>query len=125
VTALVDGKGRALQLALTPGQRHDQMAAMEIGIPESRQIVGDKRYDGNELRERIEERGSQHCIPARNGRKEPASHRKSHYKKRPRLANIFERVKRHRQIATRYEKLALHFLAFLHLVAVLEWLKAL
>jgi len=124
VTALVDGKGRALQLALAPGQRHDQVAAKEIAIPEGCHIVADKGYDGDELRERIEERGSQHCIPAKSGRKNPATHHKGHCKKRHRVENFFQRVKRHRRTRTRCEKLALHFLAFLHLVAVLDCLKS-
>ena len=37
--------------------------------------------------------------------------------------NFFQRIKRWRRISMRFEKLARNFLAFLHLAAVLVWLR--
>lgn len=58
--------------------RHDQVDTMEIAIPEGCPIVAEKGHDGDELRERIEERGNLHWMPARRGRKEPSSHHNGH-----------------------------------------------
>ena len=123
VTALVDGKGRALQLTLSPGQRNDMIAAEEIIIPKEKRIVADKGYDGDRFRERIKKAGSKPCIPPRSGRINPASCHRGYYARRHRVENFFQRVKRLRRIGTRYEKLDLTFLAFLHLAAVLDWIK--
>ncbi|MEO6245171.1 MAG: transposase, partial [Opitutaceae bacterium] len=39
-----------------------------------------------------------------------------------RVENFFCRLKRHRRISTRYEKLARTYLAFVQFAAVLDWL---
>jgi len=123
VTALVDAKGRAVQLTLAPGQRNDLVAAEEIVFPENKKVVADKGYDGERIRQRIVEAGSQPCIPARSNRRNPAKHHKGYYRRRHRVENFFQRVKRRRRVGTRYEKLDVTFFAFLCLAAVLDWLR--
>ena len=44
------------------------------------------------------------------------------YRERCLVAHLFQRIKRFRRIATRFEKLARNFLAFLLVAAVLVWL---
>lgn len=122
VTALVDGRGRAVQLALAPGQRNDTVAAEEIVFPRGKKIVADKGYDSDALRERITSVGSESCIPPRAGRRAPAKYNRGYYRKRHRVENFFQRIKRRRRIGTRYEKLDITFFAFLTLAAVLDWL---
>lgn len=38
------------------------------------------------------------------------------------VENFFQRIKRWRRTGTRYDKLALHFLAFVQLAAVIDWI---
>jgi transposase len=123
VTALVDGRGRLVQLVLSPGQRNDTVAAEEIIIPGKKVVVADKGYDSDAFRERIMKARSQACIPARSGRLRPARHHRGFYKKRHRVENFFQRIKRQRRIGTRYEKLDINFFALIALAAVLDWLK--
>jgi transposase len=123
VTALVDAKGRAVQLAVAPGQRNDMIAAEEIVLPQEKKVVADKGYDGDQFRRKITEAGSQPCIPARVGRRHPAKHNKGYYRRRHRVENFFQRIKRRRRLGTRYEKLDVTFFAFLCLAAVLDWLR--
>jgi transposase len=52
----------------------------------------------------------------------PATWHRGHYRKRHKVENLFQRLKRHRRIGTRYEKNDLYFLAFVHLAVVLDWL---
>jgi transposase len=44
------------------------------------------------------------------------------YRRRFKVENFFCRIKRHRRLSTRYEKLAITFLAFVELAAVIDWL---
>jgi transposase len=44
------------------------------------------------------------------------------YRERCLVEHFFQRIKRHRRIAMRFDKLARNFLAFLHLAAALVWL---
>jgi transposase len=123
LTALVDTQGHALQLTLAPGQMADVHAAKEIVLPSAAHVVGDKGCDSDEFCREIQERGSKPCVPPRKGRKAPRACHRGYYKKRHRVENFFQRVKRFRRVGTRYEKLALNFLGFVHLAAVMDWLK--
>lgn len=115
VTALVDGRGRAVQLALAPGQRNDTIAAEDIVLLQSKKVVADRGYDSDRFRERIVSAGSEPCIPPRAGRIAPAKYHRAYYRKRHRVENFFQRIKRRRRIGTRYEKLDVTFFAFLTL----------
>ena len=88
-----------------------------------KKIVADKGYDSDAFRERIKAARSEPCIPPRVGRRAPAKYHRGFYRKRHRVENFFQRIKRRRRIGTRYEKLDITFFAFLTLAAVLDWLK--
>jgi transposase len=123
VIALVDAKGRALQLAMAPGQRNDIIAAEEIVVPKEKRVVADKGYDADRFRQRLRDTGREPCIPARTGRHNPATHHRAYYRRRHRVENFFQRIKRRRRVGTRYEKLDVTFFAFLCLAAVLDWFR--
>jgi transposase len=122
LTVRVDAKGRALQLTLAPGQRADVIAAADQMFTSGKRIVGDKGYDSDRFREHIASAGGSVCIPARAGRRTPAAHHAGYYRRRHRVENFFQRIKRFRRIGTRYEKTDLHFLSFVFLAAILDWL---
>ncbi len=82
--------------------------------------AADKGYDGERIRAGIV---GQPCIPARSNRRNPAKHHKGYYRRRHRVENFFQRVKRRRRVGTRYEKLDVTFFPFLCLAAVLDWLR--
>ena len=123
VTALVDGRGRVLQLGLAPGNAADLNAAKEIVLPAQAYIIADKGYDSDLFKEEIRRKGSEPCIPSRRNRKQPTPYNKRRYATRHRVENFFQRVKRFRRIGTRYEKLDQTFLCMLTIAAVLDWLK--
>ena len=56
--------------------------------------------------------GSHPCIPPRCNRLNPVGWHRGHYKKRHKVENLFQRLKRYRKIGTRYEKRDLYFLGF-------------
>ena len=84
-------------------------------------MLGDKAYDSAELREELDERQTKPVIPNRCNRKQPFSFSKRLYRLRWRIENAFNRLKDFRRIATRYDRLALNYLASVCLAAALVW----
>ena len=97
-----DGRGRPLTFFLSPGQMSDARGALVLlaELPKAKRILGDKGYDADWLRDALKARGLRLCIPARRGRRHPASHNKRLSKKRHRIENAFARLKDWRGIAT-------------------------
>jgi transposase len=46
------------------------------------------------------------------------------YRDRNRIERFFNRIKQCRRVATRYDKLAAHYLAFIQLASIRLWLRA-
>lgn len=84
--------------------------------------MGDKGYDSGPFREAMAAEGVNTTIPSRSNRRRPAPFHRAHYRLRHRVENFFQRIKRWRAIATRYDKLDLNFLASVQLAAILDWL---
>ena len=47
---------------------------------------------------------------------------RGYYRRRHRVENFFGRMKKFRRVATRYDKLAVTFLAFIQFAAIIDWL---
>ena len=107
------------------GQQADVIVAQTSSRPQLRGTitVTDKGYDCDGFRAELRRYGSRACIPPRCNRLKPASWHRGHYRKRHRVENLFQRLKRCRRVGTRYEKNDLYFLAFVQLAAILDWLK--
>ena len=123
IHALVEGLGLMARWALTGGQVHDSGQAVPLleGLkPDA--VVADKAYDADALVEHIEESGAAAVIPPRTNRLEQRSFDKHQYKHRNLIERFFLRIKHFRRIATRYEKLAERFSAFVAIVATFLWL---
>ena len=84
-------------------------------------MLGDMAYDGNDLRNELQKRGTKPVIPNRPNRKQRFSFNKQLYKERRRIENAFCRLKDFRRIATRYDKLARNYFASVCLAAALVW----
>jgi len=126
LTAWVDTSGRVVAVNLAPGPRADVRVARETPWPRGlrgKTVVADKGYDSDGLRALIGRRGGRSCIPPRARRRHPATWHRGYYRRRHKVENFFQRAKRYRRVGTRYEKRDLYFLSFVHLVAILDWLK--
>ena len=62
-------------------------------------------------------------IPSNPTRAKLRAYDRHLYRERCLVEHLFQRIKRFRRIAMRFEKLARNFLAFLHLAAALVWLR--
>ncbi len=87
-------------------------------------MLGDKAYDGNAIRDLIENQGAVPNIPAKSNRKWRPCFSKTLYRERNQVEHFFSKLKHFRRIATRYDKLADNFLAMVKLASMRLWLRA-
>ena len=119
----MDALGNPIRLILTGGQVADitQGAALVEAIPTAA-VIADKGYDSDALVQIIEAAGAQAIIPPRSYRNSPRKIDWHRYKARNLVERFFNRLKQFRRLATRYDKLANRFNAFLHLACAYIWL---
>jgi transposase len=115
---LADALGRPIRFMLTGGQVHDILTApaMIDGV-EGDALIADKAYDSNAFRERIAQAGMQAVIPSNRTRKIIIAHDRDLYRARNRIERCFNKLKRFRRFATRFDRLDACYLAFIHLAA--------
>jgi len=114
IHALVNARSQAVVIALSAGNQADISLAEELTecLPEHSTLIGDKAYDSSSLRQTAATKGINTCIPARSNRTTTVPFSARLYRRRHRVENFFERIKRYRRVATRYDKLAETFLGF-------------
>ena len=114
IHALVNARSQVVVIALSAGNDADISVAEELTecLPENSTLIADKAYDCSTLRQAAGAKGVKTCIPARSNRTTIVPFSPRAYRRRHRIENFFERIKRHRRVATRYDKLAETFLGF-------------
>ena len=121
---IVDALGNPLALSLTGGQVHDiTQAEALLALVEPAALLGDKGYDADRLVDILTARAIKVVIPPKLNRKVKRDCDFALYCERNLVERFFCLIKHFRAIATRYEKTARNFLAGLHLVCALAWLK--
>lgn len=86
-------------------------------------VLMDKAYDSDALRELIASKGMKSCIPPRSNSVAPVPYDKKLYKKRHRVENFFEKIKRMPRVATRHDKTDVFFMAFILLAICTQSLR--
>ena len=125
IHAVVDANGLPLHITITGGQQHDTLMASALleGVPNGGMVLADKAYDAAEIRTFVSSRGAWANIPPRRNRRDPVCFSPRLYRHRNQVERFFNRIKHCRRIATRYEKHAVNFLAFIKLAAIRLWLR--
>ena len=85
--------------------------------------MADKAYDSNDFRTLIAETGAVAVIPCNPTRKRLIPYDFEIYKARNRIERCFNKLKHFRRIATRYDRRAIYFLAFIHIACAMLWLR--
>ncbi|MFC0413832.1 transposase [Asaia lannensis] len=83
--------------------------------------MADRGYDANQIRADIACTGARPVIPAKPGRRNPASHDRHAYKLRNRIERMFNRLKNWRRVATRYDKTAQSYPGFASIASTFLW----
>jgi transposase len=140
---MCDGAGLPLSAVLLPGQSHESTQFETLatsahfrrarGRPRWRpqRLGGDKAYHAQRIRRWLRSHGIGAVIPPkRSPNKKPRRGRPFSYDPiRYRGRNVIERsigwLKECRSLATRFEKLAVHFLGMVHLAIIERYLKLL
>jgi transposase len=123
IHVLCDSRGTMLGIHATPGQRHESRAfestMQRVYLPSRRgrhrwprRLAGDKGYSYPRIWRWLSRRRIGRVIPTRKDQPRAADFDKEEYRKR----NIIERVvgwfKENRRLLTRFEKLAVNYVAF-------------
>jgi transposase len=138
----VEGTGRPLVLLATPGQRHEvtQLEALldggavkrtgpdgrpGRGQPRKRpaKLAGDKGSSYPSARRLLRRRGIGAVIPTKSDQRRSPSFDRAAYQGRNRVERSVGRLKQFRRVATRYDKRALNYLAWVTLATALIWLR--
>src|SRR3712207_9498228 len=124
-----------MAFVLTAGERNERTALPKVmgqgavkrkgagrPTPRPRTVVGDRGYTGKPSRDYLRRRRISAVIPQLKTEKTPRLMDWSLYRERNVVERLVGRLKEYRRIATRYDKLATSYLAFIQLAAIRIWL---
>lgn len=120
IHAVVDALGNPIYVQLSSGDIHDSVIAKNVLDhidlkPNETTVLADKAYGSYDFREYIANRDTGFCIPPKSNTVDPWYCDWFLYKERHLVECFFNKLKENRRIATRFDKLASRFLAFVHL----------
>jgi transposase len=120
----VNGLGLPVKVTLTPGQAADvTQAEALIAGSEPEVVIADKGYDSDVVVETVEAAGAEAVIPPKKNRVAPRAYDQERYKDRNLAERFWSKAKQYRRVATRYEKTARNFLAFVHVASIMILLR--
>lgn len=128
---MTDGHGTPLGVMVTAGQAHESASFEKlmdtVRIRRRRRpdaVAGDKGYSYPRIRDWLRCRGIEAVIPTRSNQPRERLNRRK-YRRRNAVERCVGWLKESRRVATRYEKLATHYLAFLKLAMIQRCLRLL
>jgi transposase len=86
-------------------------------------LVMDRAYEGAETRECVTNCGFDPVVPPKINRLKPWVYDKIIYKRRNEIERLFRRLKGFRRVFSRFEKLDVMFIAFIHISLIMEMIK--
>jgi transposase len=126
IHAVVDTNGLPVELGLTSGEAHDNRLCSVLlsELSPRTMLLADRESDADWIRALASEQGAWANIPPKRNRKEPICFSPYLYRARNLVERFFNKIKQCRRIATRYDKLAANYLAFIKLASIRVWLRA-
>ena len=109
-----------MRVRVTAGQVGDltQAEALLAGLKPGA-VIADKGYDSDRFVAAVQAAGAEVVIPPLGCRKVRREYDRHTYKERNLAERFWRKVKEFRRVATRYEKTARNFLAFVHVAAIM------
>jgi len=123
---VVDTNGLPIRLAVTPGEAHDYQLVGKLlsRLRAGSMLLADRGYDADWIRELAIRKGAWANIPSKSNRNKSICFSPYLYRARNIVERFFNRIKQCRRVATRYDKLAANYLAFVQLASNRLWLSA-
>lgn len=90
-------------------------------LPASLELVGDKGYDSDDLRQWLAGRGTTAVIPPKKNRKVQLDCDRGIYRQRNIIERMFCRFKDWRRVATRFDRNVSTFMATITIAAIVIW----
>lgn len=134
---VTDGNGLPLAVQISAGQRHESLYAEPVleavhirrsnGRVRTRPkaVAGDKGYSYQRVRRYLRRRRIQDVIPTRKDQRRRPSFDKDKYRRRNVVERCINWLKESRALATRFDKLAVNYLATVKLAMVQQYLRKL
>ena len=118
----------ALTVALSPGQAHDAPEGRKLlqrfgTMPRPIHLLMDRAYEGDETRQLALDLGYVPVVPPKHNRLTPWEYDQALYTRRNEIERLFRRLKGFRRIFSRFEKLDVMFVAFIHFALIVEGLR--
>ena len=123
---MIDALGNGVPFDLTPGEAADCLLVPDLlaALPEKPgHVVADKAYDTNAVLASVAALQAEAVVPPKSNRLVQRAYDENLYRDRNKIERCFGRLKQSRAFATRYDKTALSYLAVIHVVAALDWLR--
>ena len=92
-------------------------------LPAPLYLIMDRAYEDNATRQLALALGWIPVVPPKSNRRAPWSYDKALYRRRNEIERLFRRLKGFRRLFSRFEKLDVMFLAFLHFALSVEALR--
>ena len=126
IHVVVDANGLPVRLGLTRGEAHDNRlcSVLLAGLRPQTIVLADRGYDADWIRQFVREQGARANIPPKKNRTSPINFSPDLYRLRNLVERFFNKIKQCRRIATRYDKLAANYLAFIRLASIRLWIRA-
>jgi transposase len=120
IHAAVDTNGLPVRLGLTAGEAHDSRLGLKLlsRLRSGSMLLADRGYDADWIRAFVNEQGAWANIPPRRNRREPICFSSHLYRARNLIERFFNKIKQCRRVATRYDRLAVNYLAFIQLASI-------
>jgi Transposase and inactivated derivatives len=121
----VDALGNPLRYEVTAGNINDCVAGYEILQTldvEGKNVLADRGYDTDKILVLLDQKQANSVIPSRKHRTVQRPTDWWLFKERHLVECLFNKLKHNRRLATRYDKLACTFVAFLKLASSIIWI---
>ena len=118
----MDGLGNPIYFQLSAGNINDSTMAIDVLSHvelSGSNVLGDKAYGTAAVREYIVSKGAAYTIPPKSNTADPWECDFHVYKERHLVECFFNKLKHFRRVSTRYDKLAVSFLAFVYIAAIM------
>jgi len=124
-----------MTFSLSPGQAHDakpgeellkgmDLNALGLRSTDSKiSMIMDRAYEGDATRQLVLDLGFTPVVPPKANRLRPWQYDKEMYKRRNEVERLFRRLKGFRRVFSRFDKLDVMFMAFIHFAMIIEALR--